>query len=77
MSGRDDRRALKSMFSELTDREQSILSRRYGLGLSEPDTLEVISGDMGISRERVRQIEKLALRKLQDLVDGPEKSFRL
>jgi RNA polymerase nonessential primary-like sigma factor len=77
MSGRDDRRALKSMFSELTDREQAILSRRYGLGLPEPDTLQVISEDMGISRERVRQIEKLALRKLQALVDRPEESFRL
>ena len=70
MSGRDDRRALKAMLSELTDREQAILSRRYGLDLPEPDTLQVISADMGISRERVRQIEKLALRKLQTSFDG-------
>ncbi len=77
MSGRDDRRALKSLFSELTDREQAILSRRYGLDRPEPETLQVISDDMGISRERVRQIEKLALRKLQALVEGPEESFRL
>ena len=76
MSSRDHHRALKSMFSELTDREQAILSRRYGLGLPEPETLQVISDDMGISRERVRQIEKLALRKFQALVDGPEDAFR-
>ncbi|MBK1872397.1 sigma-70 family RNA polymerase sigma factor [Marinobacter sp. 1-3A] len=77
MSGRDHRRALKAMFSELTDREQAILSRRYGLGLSEPDTLQAISDDMGISRERVRQIEKVALRKLQALADRPEALYRL
>jgi len=66
------------MFSELTDREQAILSRRYGLDLREPDTLQVISDDMGISRERVRQIEKLALRKLQTLSDGGlYEAFRL
>lgn len=77
MSERDRRRTLKAMFSQLTDREQVILSRRYGLNIQEPDTLQVISDDMEISRERVRQIEKLALHKLQALVGGPETPFRL
>lgn len=72
MSGRDNRRELKTMFTELTDRERAIIARRYGLGMREPDTLQNISDDMGISRERVRQIEKLALSKLQSLVQQPE-----
>ncbi|MGO1501244.1 MAG: sigma-70 family RNA polymerase sigma factor [Marinobacter sp.] len=77
MSGRDHRRTLASMFAELTDREQMILSRRYGLDMPEPQTLQAISNDIGISRERVRQIEKLALRKLQALFERPEEPFRL
>ncbi|MEX0603280.1 MAG: sigma-70 family RNA polymerase sigma factor [Marinobacter sp.] len=62
---RDRRRLLESILEELNPREQSVLSRRFGLDRREPDTLQVISDDMGISRERVRQIEKGALAKLQ------------
>ncbi|QSP95692.1 sigma-70 family RNA polymerase sigma factor [Marinobacter salinisoli] len=75
MAQRDRRRALDSMFIELTDREQAILSRRFGLGLPAPETLQVISDDMGISRERVRQIEKLALKKLQSLFHDADEVF--
>ena len=62
---RDRRRILESILEDLNPREQSVLSRRFGLDRPEPDTLQVISDDMGISRERVRQIEKGALAKLQ------------
>ncbi|TNE96144.1 MAG: sigma-70 family RNA polymerase sigma factor [Gammaproteobacteria bacterium] len=65
MVHRDRSRTLQQMMGELTKREQDILVRRFGLGLPEPDTLQVISDDLGISRERVRQIEKGALRKLR------------
>lgn len=56
---------LTSMMSELSQRERDILARRYGLGIAEPETLQTISEQLGISRERVRQIEKTALKKLQ------------
>ena len=49
----------------LSDRERDILARRFGLNLAEPETLQMISDQLGISRERVRQIEKSALKKLQ------------
>lgn len=65
MSQRDRRSELRMMLSELSDRERDILSRRFGLDLPDPETLQVISDALGISRERVRQIEKGALRKLQ------------
>ncbi len=75
MSERDRSRTLKAMLEALTEREQAILSRRYGLGLPEPHTLQVISDDLGISRERVRQIEKTAIRKLQSRFDSLEAVF--
>ncbi|MGC8119752.1 sigma-70 family RNA polymerase sigma factor [Marinobacter sp. VGCF2001] len=64
---RDRMIRLERMMGELSDRERDILTRRYGVGLKEPETLQTISELMGLSRERVRQIEKAALRKLQAL----------
>lgn len=48
----------------LSDREQEILRIRYGLDGSEPRTLAAAGKMMGVSRERIRQIEKRALKKL-------------
>lgn len=64
---RDRMIRLERMMGALSDRERDILTRRYGLGLIEPETLQTISEQLGLSRERVRQIEKGALRKLQTL----------
>ncbi|MBD2103498.1 RpoD/SigA family RNA polymerase sigma factor [Leptolyngbya sp. FACHB-261] len=49
----------------LTKREQDIISLRYGLTHSEPFTLEEVSGIFNLSRERVRQIQAKAIRKLR------------
>jgi RNA polymerase primary sigma factor len=46
-------------------REQEILSMRFGLDSGESQTLKEIADELGISRERVRQIEKRALRRLR------------
>ena len=43
------------------DRDREILSKRHGILGNEPQTLEQIGQQMGITRERVRQIEKAAL----------------
>jgi len=48
----------------LSEREQEILRVRYGLDGSEPQTLAAAGKMMGVSRERIRQIEKRALKKL-------------
>jgi len=50
----------------LTDREKRILELRYGLSDYQPRTLDKVGVEFGISRERVRQIQKEALAKLQD-----------
>ena len=50
----------------LSDREQLILRLRYGLSGEEEHTLEQIGQSLGLSRERVRQLEARALKKLRD-----------
>ena len=50
----------------LKEREKKILILRYGLGADEAHTLEEVGVKFGITRERVRQIEKRALEKLRE-----------
>jgi RNA polymerase primary sigma factor len=54
------------LIGALSDREQLILRLRYGLGGEEEHTLEQIGQSLGLSRERVRQLEARALKKLRD-----------
>ncbi|HEY9844993.1 MAG TPA: sigma-70 family RNA polymerase sigma factor, partial [Candidatus Caenarcaniphilales bacterium] len=49
----------------LTPREQDVVALRYGLKSGEPRTLEEVSHFFHLSRERVRQIQSKALRKLR------------
>ena len=54
-----------SLNQHLTERERHIVEGRFGLnGRSEPQTLMELSGELGICKERVRQVEGLALQKL-------------
>ena len=57
---------VKALDERLTDREKRILELRYGLNDYQPKTLDEVGIVFGISRERVRQIQKEALTKLQD-----------
>ena len=49
----------------LTEREKDVISLRYGLNTSQPYTLEEVGGMFNLSRERVRQIQSKAMRKLR------------
>jgi len=49
----------------LTEREKDVISLRYGLATSQPYTLEEVGGMFNLSRERVRQIQTKAMRKLR------------
>jgi RNA polymerase primary sigma factor len=56
---------LRDILDTLPPTEQSIIRDRFGLGSEPPMTLEAIGRRMGVTRERVRQIEAAALRKLR------------
>jgi RNA polymerase primary sigma factor len=49
----------------LTEREKDVITLRYGLSTSQPYTLEEVGGMFNLSRERVRQIQSKAMRKLR------------
>jgi RNA polymerase primary sigma factor len=59
--------ALATALRALADREREVLVLRYGLADFEPKTLEEIGRRLGLTRERVRQIEVEALRRLATL----------
>lgn len=50
---------------ELQEREREVLAGRYGLGDREPETLEMLAKRLGLTRERIRQIQQEALLKLR------------
>jgi RNA polymerase nonessential primary-like sigma factor len=50
---------------ELNEREREVVAGRYGLGDREPETLEVLAERLGLTRERIRQIQQEALLKLK------------
>jgi RNA polymerase primary sigma factor len=57
--------AVQGMLVRLNDRERQILVSRYGLGGAREMTLEQLGKEMGITKERVRQIESKAQEKLR------------
>lgn len=66
----DDQRAqARKMLETLTAREQRILRMRFGIGGFDPHTLADIGRDLGLTRERIRQIEGRALEKLRRIVE--------
>jgi RNA polymerase nonessential primary-like sigma factor len=56
---------LRRVLSTLDDREQSVIRLRYGLDDGQPHTLDQIGKRFGLSRERVRQIEREVMSKLR------------
>lgn len=56
---------LDSVLRTLTDKEHRIIKLRFGLDGNNPHTLEEIGHQLGVTRERIRQIEAKALRKLR------------
>lgn len=62
----DYRSLAEAILAELrNERDRKIVAQRYSLGLDKRQTLEAIGSDFGITRERVRQIEKSATAKLR------------
>ena len=56
---------LSTWLAQLNEREQEIMKKRFGLDGTEESTLAAIGKDIGVSRERVRQLEAKALKRLR------------
>lgn len=65
VSQRELEKQIEKALSTLTSREESILRMRFGVGMDRGYTLESIGQQYGVTRERIRQIEAKALRKLK------------
>jgi RNA polymerase sigma factor (sigma-70 family) len=64
------RAALSAALAQLHERERGVIELRYGLTGDEPRTLEEIGQHYGVTRERIRQIEKKTLAKLRHPANG-------
>jgi RNA polymerase primary sigma factor len=69
-------RELAGALDELNPRMRRVLSLRFGLDDERPQTLEEVGGQLGITRERVRQLETRALRELRMANPGLEHYLR-
>ena len=74
--------AIKDILSTIPERESIILQLRFGILGNQPLTLEIVGKFFGVTRERIRQLEKKALsrlknprrlRKLRSLLEGDTK----
>ncbi len=61
---------IEEALKNLTDREEDILRMRFGIGYDESYTLDEIGNRYSLTRERIRQIERRALKKLRQLSTG-------
>ena len=63
--GSDLRETMTRILGTLTPREERVLRMRFGIGTKSDHTLDEIGGQFSVTRERIRQIEAGALRKLR------------
>ncbi len=69
----DERARIRKLLNSIDEREAQVLRMRYGIEDDTPMTLEEIGERLGLTRERIRQIENDALRKLHQNLGGDRK----
>ena len=65
---------VSAWLEELSENERQILTLRFGLEDSDPQTLDTIGQKFGVTRERIRQIEAKSLEKLRRILEESERS---
>lgn len=75
ISVRLEKEMIVSLLGRISERERRILDMRFGLHDKKPHTLAEVAKKMKVSRERIRQIEEVALRKLRKLVTVQDKDL--
>ena len=59
---------MRQWLAQLSDKQSMVIERRYGLADGEPATLDMLAGELGLTRERVRQIQGEALEQLRAIL---------
>lgn len=75
LAGTHDRPRWENLLSKLRPNERTVLELRFGLDGREAMTLEAIGRELGLTRERIRQIETSGLRTLKSLLEPVEQSL--
>lgn len=70
LQDRDIKDSIADWLDELTDKQREVVSRRFGLRGHEASTLEEVGREIGLTRERVRQIQVEALRRLRTIMES-------
>jgi RNA polymerase primary sigma factor len=63
---------IRELVGTLDSREKEILRQRFGLDGDNEKTLEEVGEQFGVTRERIRQIQEIALRKLRKMIEKRE-----
>ncbi len=61
---------IEMWLSQLNDKQREVVERRFGLNGHDSSTLEEVGNELGVTRERVRQIQIEALRRLREIMEG-------
>ena len=67
---REEIEALHKAIAQLDQREKTIILMRYGIGNGKEATLDTVALNVGLTKERVRQIQKIAEAKIQRILMG-------
>ncbi|MEH6617612.1 MAG: sigma-70 domain-containing protein, partial [Porticoccus sp.] len=68
VEGDDLSSSVEACLSELSDKQREVIARRFGLRGHDTSTLEEVGREIGLTRERVRQIQVEALHRLRDIM---------
>lgn len=70
-----DRERVENLLEKMSAREREVLDMRFGLATGRAHTLAEVARKLGLSRERVRQIEEISLKKLRIFIKQQEKEL--